>query len=70
MKRLSLAIAVSAAMTFLPAHAADKGAPHWGYEGEAGPNTWGKHFPTCGVGKAQSPIDIKGPFDKIGRAHV
>ena len=68
MKRLSLAIAVLAAMTFPLAHAADKGAPHWGYEGEAGPNAWGKQFPTCGVGKAQSPIDIKGPFDKATRS--
>jgi carbonic anhydrase len=64
MKRLSLAAALLTAVVFLPAHAADKGAPQWGYEGEAGPNGWGRHFPTCGVGKAQSPIDIKGPIGK------
>ena len=64
MRRLSRVIAILAAMTFAPAHAADKAAPHWGYEGEAGPTAWGKGYPTCGLGKAQSPIDIKGPFDK------
>ena len=39
-------------------------APHWGYEGEMGPEKWGKEFPTCGNGKSQSPLDIKGPFVK------
>ena len=39
-------------------------APHWGYEGEMGPEKWGKEFPTCAAGKSQSPLDIKGPFVK------
>jgi carbonic anhydrase len=39
-------------------------APHWGYEGEMGPEKWGKEFPTCSAGKSQSPLDIKGPFVK------
>jgi len=39
-------------------------AAHWGYEGEMGPEKWGKEFPTCGNGKSQSPLDIKGPFVK------
>jgi carbonic anhydrase len=64
MKRLLSVTAVLVAMTFPSAHAADKAAPHWGYEGETGPAAWGKEFPTCGLGKAQSPIDIKGPFEK------
>ena len=64
MKRLSSVVAMFAAMTLQPVYAADKAAPHWGYEGEAGPAAWGKEFPTCGLGKAQSPIDIKGPFEK------
>lgn len=64
MKRLLSVTAVMFAITFPSAHAADKAAPHWGYEGEAGPAAWGKEFPTCGLGKAQSPIDIKGPFEK------
>ena len=64
MKRSLSVTAVLVAMTFPSAYAADKAAPHWGYEGEAGPAAWGKEFPTCGLGKAQSPIDIKGPFGK------
>ena len=37
-------------------------AQHWGYEGEAGPQNWGKldaKFATCTSGKNQSPIDLK-----------
>ena len=40
------------------------GTPHWGYEGETGPANWGKAFPVCGTGQAQSPVDIRGPFEK------
>ena len=40
------------------------GAPHWGYEGEMGPENWGKEFPTCANGKKQSPLNIVGPFEK------
>jgi carbonic anhydrase len=44
---------------------ADKHAtPHWDYEGEMGPARWVKEFPTCGKGKKQSPLNIKGPFVK------
>ncbi|XP_011691659.1 PREDICTED: carbonic anhydrase 2-like [Wasmannia auropunctata] len=32
---------------------------HWGYEKENGPKHWGKNFPTCLMGKHQSPINIK-----------
>ena len=38
-------------------------AQHWGYEGEAGPQNWGKldvKFAACASGKNQSPIDLKG----------
>lgn len=44
------------------AHAADH-APHWGYSSEHGPEHWGDmeaDFATCKLGKAQSPIDIRG----------
>ena len=37
--------------------------PHWTYEGEAGPGTWGTlspKFSACAEGKSQSPIDIAG----------
>jgi len=39
--------------------------PHWDYEGPMGPENWGKEFPTCAKGKSQSPLDIKGPFEKV-----
>jgi carbonic anhydrase len=44
---------------------AEKHAVHWDYEGEMGPENWGKEFPTCGKGKSQSPLNIKGPFEKV-----
>lgn len=36
--------------------------PHWSYEGEGGPDSWGKLSPAwakCDSGKRQSPIDIR-----------
>ena len=42
----------------------EKHAVHWGYDGEMGPERWGKEFPTCLKGKSQSPLDIRGPFVK------
>jgi carbonic anhydrase len=44
--------------------APEKHAVHWGYDGEMGPERWGKEFPTCAKGKSQSPLDIRGPFVK------
>ncbi|WP_161499922.1 carbonic anhydrase [Rhodoferax sp. TS-BS-61-7] len=46
------------------AHAADAhgGDVHWSYEGEAGPQAWGKlkpDFNVCALGKRQSPINIE-----------
>ena len=37
---------------------------HWGYEGKEGPEHWGSHFPVCGNGKKQSPLNIVAPFEK------
>lgn len=37
-------------------------APHWGYEGEVGPEQWGdlnEDWALCGTGVAQSPINIE-----------
>jgi carbonic anhydrase len=37
----------------------------WSYEGEAGPDSWGKlkpEYATCATGKRQSPIDIRDGF--------
>ncbi len=42
----------------------EKQAVHWGYEGAMGPDRWGDEFPTCAKGKSQSPLNIKGPFEK------
>ncbi len=44
--------------------APEKHAVHWSYEGDMGPERWGKEFPTCAKGKSQSPLDIRGPFVK------
>ncbi len=36
-------------------------APHWGYEGEGGPEKWGhmsSDFKACSEGRTQSPIDL------------
>jgi carbonic anhydrase len=41
-----------------------KQAITWSYEGAMGPDRWGDEFPTCAKGKAQSPLNIKGPFEK------
>jgi carbonic anhydrase len=38
-------------------------APHWSYDGEAGPNKWGQlsaEFKTCALGSEQTPIDLRG----------
>jgi carbonic anhydrase len=43
----------------------DTHAVHWDYEGEMGPENWGKEFATCGKGKSQAPLNIKGPFEKV-----
>lgn len=48
--------AKSAAMT---GHGADA---HWSYEGDTGPETWGRlkpDFTACAIGKRQSPINIE-----------
>ena len=47
-----------------PKAGGDKHAVHWGYEGAMGPDRWGDEFPTCAKGKSQSPLNIKGPFEK------
>jgi carbonic anhydrase len=45
---------------------AEEQGHHWAYKGEAGPSHWAamdKEFESCGIGKAQSPIDI--PTGKV-----
>lgn len=45
-----------------PAPAAASHAPHWDYQGNAGPDAWGQltpEFAKCSSGTRQSPIDIR-----------
>jgi carbonic anhydrase len=45
-----------------PAAAHHEGEVHWSYEGENGPQAWGKlkpEFNACALGKRQSPINIE-----------
>lgn len=42
--------------------------PQWAYQGEMGPEHWGKHYATCGNGKSQSPVNITAPFEKASVA--
>lgn len=59
----------AAAMPTAAEHAAapaEHDAPHWTYEGEAGPDHWAalsEEFAACGSGLAQSPIDIGEPAE-------
>lgn len=46
----------------VPGGNAHAGEPHWSYEGDTGPQNWGKlkpEFSTCATGKRQSPINIE-----------
>lgn len=66
----------TAAPTPAPTPAATSGSPaaavHWGYTGEDGPAHWGQlpGAEACGIGGAQSPIDLagatEGELSKIG----
>jgi carbonic anhydrase len=45
-----------------PAPVSAHGGVHWSYTGKTGPAKWGtleEEYGTCGLGKAQSPIDIR-----------
>jgi carbonic anhydrase len=49
--------------TMLPAAPEQAEPPHWAYEGGHGPKHWATAdatYGTCGLGKHQSPIDIRG----------
>jgi len=51
------------AVTLAHASVAFAGEAHWEYAGEHGPGHWGEmkaDYAACGIGKVQSPIDIKG----------
>jgi carbonic anhydrase len=45
-----------------PSLRAEEGGHHWSYQGGSGPAKWSAlepEFKTCGIGKTQSPIDIR-----------
>ncbi len=48
-------------------------SPHWSYEGDGGPQAWGKlkpEFNTCATGKRQSPIHIEDAVTLQGPAEA
>lgn len=54
-------------------HGAHGGEVHWAYEGENGPQAWGKlkpEFNLCAIGKRQSPIAIKDDATLLGPAEA
>lgn len=62
-----------------PAGNAHGGEVHWAYEGETGPQAWGKlkpDFNLCAIGKRQSPINIEdgntlqGPAEPVQFAYA
>lgn len=62
-----------------PASNAHGGEAHWAYEGETGPQAWGKlkpDFNLCAIGKRQSPINIEdgttlqGPAEPVQFAYT
>ena len=56
-----LALLVATSLCWAPRAQAD--GEHWSYQGHGGPAKWAEldhAFATCGLGKVQSPIDIRG----------
>lgn len=60
--RPALKMLLCAALMTAAGARADAPAPQWGYTGDTGPAHWAAEdpaFATCGIGKRQSPIDIR-----------
>lgn len=55
-----MALLVNVAIIWAVASGQGETKPHWEYEGPEGPDHWGEleGYETCGIGRAQSPIDI------------
>jgi carbonic anhydrase len=67
MRRLGLSATTCAMLAAPCVHAA--GEHHWSYSGHTGPAEWASmepEFGVCGVGKTQSPIDIRDADVKSG----
>jgi len=62
--RQILAVCASGLLLVSGAAASDKAAhPHWGYDGDGGPDHWGSlqtEYEKCASGQEQSPIDLSG----------
>ena len=57
-------LALTSAIFALPAAWSEEGHHEWDYGAKHGPGHWGKikpEFASCGIGKVQSPIDIRKP---------
>jgi carbonic anhydrase len=69
----SRALALARGETLAEGHGKEGhgGEAHWAYEGENGPQAWGKlkpEFNLCAIGKRQSPIAIKEDTTLLGPA--
>ena len=59
-RRFGLLVAMTSIVASPPLHAA--GEHHWSYSGDTGPAQWAaleSDYSACGIGKLQSPIDIR-----------
>lgn len=66
--RLTIAAVILALFAVIvpAAFAQEEEPPHWGYEGEHGPDHWAEleeDFALCSAGHSQSPIDVSGATD-------
>jgi len=58
----NVGLLIATAMTLAAAPLRAEGGHHWTYQGSTGPEKWGAlegEFSACGLGKTQSPIDIR-----------
>ncbi len=65
MRRLGLLVVTGSILGTPPLHA--EGGHHWSYSGDTGPAQWAaleSDYSACGVGKMQSPIDIRNAVAK------
>ena len=65
-RRFGLLVGTGAILASPPLHAA--GEHHWSYSGDTGPAQWAaleSDYSACGVGKLQSPIDIRASAVKM-----
>ena len=67
MRKFGLLVVAAYIVASPPLHAA--GEHHWSYSGDSGPTQWAaleSDYSACGVGKMQSPIDIRNSAAKKG----